>query len=153
MSWSDLAWPRVAGLPVPHPEGKPSCPLLASAVLAQMEARRERLVRGIAWLVTLAVGVGLWHLFLLRQTTFAGWLILIGIEAGIGAAIAFLYQRMQGVDLLPEQRQHWQRYQRWQRDHAAWLAAARHAYQTRLTPAQRALLRAAVRQDPTTRMW
>jgi hypothetical protein len=144
MSWSDLAWPPVAGLPVPHATGKPSRPLLAPALVAQMEARRERAVRGMAWLVTLALAVALYHVFVLGQTAPVQWVTVGVIEAGVLAGILFLRRRMTGADLVPEQRIQWQRYCHWQREHTAWLAEARQTYRASLTPVQRQRLAEAV---------
>jgi hypothetical protein len=145
MSWSDLAWPSVAGLPIPHPIGKPPPrPLLSQAVLARMETRHERAVRGIAWLLTIAVGVVVWHFAILHATSLAGWLILGMIEAGVLVGILFLRRQMQGADLPPEHQTQWHRFCQWYRAYAAWLKSARQTYQAGLTPTQQHRLAEAI---------
>jgi hypothetical protein len=155
MTWAELEWPNLSPeFPQPvistPPPARPTVPADVAARVQHGEVRRGRAVYATvalgALLLIAAIAVSL---RLPERPTTHAVRVLALVAIGALPFVTFLAAALLALFLGPnwEQRQqHWQ-LQRWERAQCAWLAGQRAAYLAALSPADRARVVQAIRQD------
>ena len=155
MTWAELEWPALpAEFPQPvistPPPARPALPADIAARVQRGEVRRGRAVYATVALGALLLIVAIAVSLRLPERPATHALHVLALVA-IGALpfITFLTAALLALILGPnwEQRQqHWQ-LQRWERTRRVWLASQRAAYLAALSPALRARVEQAIRQE------